>query len=308
MGVEQRDHMVGITGARVAGVEHKGFAGQLGEGGRGAQQRVTTGQHCYQAVLHQYALDDGRIVDANPPEAYVNAASLERFDLLQSGHLRQTQLQLQGLVSAQAPNQLRQHAIQGRRRKADAQPGFLALADAPGGVADLAQLFEQHTGMLIEKPSGLCQPQGPAALQQHHPQFVLQLLDLPAQRRLGDMQAFGSSGEVEGLAQHLEIAQVTQFHIDSFHTLRVSHETNSILEAQKNAEQNRRKFIKNPMGIAMPICTIESIETVIVDLPTLRPHKLAMHTMQNQTLVIIRLRCTDGIEGIGEATPIGGLS
>ena len=62
------------------------------------------------------------------------------------------------------------------------------------------------------------------------------------------------------------------------------------------------------MGIAMPICTIESIETVIVDLPTLRPHKLAMHTMQNQTLVIIRLRCTDGIEGIGEATTIGGLS
>jgi muconate cycloisomerase len=58
----------------------------------------------------------------------------------------------------------------------------------------------------------------------------------------------------------------------------------------------------------MPICAIESIETVIVDLPTLRPHKLAMHTMQNQTLVIIRLRCADGIEGIGEATTIGGLS
>ena len=54
--------------------------------------------------------------------------------------------------------------------------------------------------------------------------------------------------------------------------------------------------------------TIESIETIIVDLPTIRPHKLAMHTMQNQTLVIIRLRCSDGIEGIGESTTIGGLS
>lgn len=58
----------------------------------------------------------------------------------------------------------------------------------------------------------------------------------------------------------------------------------------------------------MPICAIESIDTIIVDLPTIRPHKLAMHTMQNQTLVIIRLRCADGIEGIGEATTIGGLS
>ncbi|KMM85585.1 muconate cycloisomerase [Pseudomonas taetrolens] len=53
---------------------------------------------------------------------------------------------------------------------------------------------------------------------------------------------------------------------------------------------------------------IESIETVIVDLPTIRPHTLAMHTMQNQTLVIIRLRCADGIEGIGESTTIGGLA
>ncbi|MGY4492423.1 muconate cycloisomerase family protein [Pseudomonas sp. TE3610] len=54
--------------------------------------------------------------------------------------------------------------------------------------------------------------------------------------------------------------------------------------------------------------TIQSLETIIVDLPTIRPHKLAMHTMQNQTLVLLRLRCSDGIEGIGESTTIGGLS
>lgn len=53
---------------------------------------------------------------------------------------------------------------------------------------------------------------------------------------------------------------------------------------------------------------IERIEATIVDLPTIRPHQLAMHTMQNQTLVIIRVRCADGIEGIGEATTIGGLA
>ena len=53
---------------------------------------------------------------------------------------------------------------------------------------------------------------------------------------------------------------------------------------------------------------IERIQTIIVDLPTIRPHKLAMHTMQQQTLVIIRVQCSDGIEGIGEATTIGGLA
>ena len=53
---------------------------------------------------------------------------------------------------------------------------------------------------------------------------------------------------------------------------------------------------------------IESVEAILVDLPTIRPHQLAMATMQRQTLVIVRLRCADGIEGLGEATTIGGLS
>ncbi|MCA1920998.1 muconate cycloisomerase family protein [Buttiauxella noackiae] len=54
--------------------------------------------------------------------------------------------------------------------------------------------------------------------------------------------------------------------------------------------------------------TIEQLDTVIVDLPTIRPHKLSMTTMGCQTLVILRLTRSDGIVGIGEATTIGGLS
>ncbi|ARD11791.1 MULTISPECIES: muconate cycloisomerase family protein [Pseudomonas] len=58
----------------------------------------------------------------------------------------------------------------------------------------------------------------------------------------------------------------------------------------------------------MSAITIERFETLIVDLPTIRPHKLAMHTLHGQTLVILRIRCSDGIIGIGEATTIGGLA
>ncbi|MEJ8822518.1 muconate/chloromuconate family cycloisomerase [Variovorax humicola] len=54
--------------------------------------------------------------------------------------------------------------------------------------------------------------------------------------------------------------------------------------------------------------TIQSIEAVLVDLPTIRAHKLAMTTMMQQTLVIVRLVCSDGIVGVGEATTIGGLA
>lgn len=53
---------------------------------------------------------------------------------------------------------------------------------------------------------------------------------------------------------------------------------------------------------------IDTIETLLVDLPTIRPHKLSMTTMACQTLVIVRMRHSDGIEGIGEGTTIGGLS
>ncbi len=76
----------------------------------------------------------------------------------------------------------------------------------------------------------------------------------------------------------------------------------------KKPYENRFQNFKNLTGIEMLATAIESIETIIVDLPTIRPHKLAMHTMQNQTLVIIRVRCADGIEGIGESTTIGGLA
>lgn len=53
---------------------------------------------------------------------------------------------------------------------------------------------------------------------------------------------------------------------------------------------------------------IQTIETLLVDLPTIRPHKLSMTTMACQTMVIVRMRHSDGIEGLGEGTTIGGLS
>ena len=53
---------------------------------------------------------------------------------------------------------------------------------------------------------------------------------------------------------------------------------------------------------------IQTIETFLVDVPTIRPHKLSVATMNTQALVLVRVRCADGIEGWGEATTIGGLA
>lgn len=53
---------------------------------------------------------------------------------------------------------------------------------------------------------------------------------------------------------------------------------------------------------------IIEIETLLLDLPTIRPHALSMVTMSGQTMMVVRLRCSDGITGLGEGTTIGGLA
>ncbi|MGE8557831.1 MULTISPECIES: muconate/chloromuconate family cycloisomerase [unclassified Acinetobacter] len=51
----------------------------------------------------------------------------------------------------------------------------------------------------------------------------------------------------------------------------------------------------------------KSIETLLVEIPTIRPHKMAVATMQTQTLVLVKITTEDGYIGWGEATTIGGL-
>ncbi|MDE3239042.1 MAG: muconate/chloromuconate family cycloisomerase [Paracoccaceae bacterium] len=58
----------------------------------------------------------------------------------------------------------------------------------------------------------------------------------------------------------------------------------------------------------VPAPTVERVETVLVDLPTIRPHRLSVATMTGQTLMLVKVHCSDGIVGIGEGTTIGGTA
>jgi muconate cycloisomerase len=51
---------------------------------------------------------------------------------------------------------------------------------------------------------------------------------------------------------------------------------------------------------------VQSIETVLVDIPTTRVHHLSFGAISEQNYVIVRVRSHDGVEGIGEASTIGG--
>jgi muconate cycloisomerase len=49
---------------------------------------------------------------------------------------------------------------------------------------------------------------------------------------------------------------------------------------------------------------IVSVKAIPYDLPTIRPHKLAMATITDHTLVLVRIRDDEGREGLGEAAII----
>lgn len=53
---------------------------------------------------------------------------------------------------------------------------------------------------------------------------------------------------------------------------------------------------------------IESLEVYIVDLPTIRPHQLAMHTIVMQTIILVCVKGEGDLEGWGEVATIGGAS
>lgn len=53
---------------------------------------------------------------------------------------------------------------------------------------------------------------------------------------------------------------------------------------------------------------IYSVDVYIVDLPTIRPHHLAMHTIVTQTIVLACVKDGNGLEGWGEVATIGGAS
>src|SRR3954470_24594785 len=51
---------------------------------------------------------------------------------------------------------------------------------------------------------------------------------------------------------------------------------------------------------------VESIRATIVEVPTIRKHKLSQTSVTAQAYVIVQARLANGVEGIGEAATLGG--
>ena len=51
---------------------------------------------------------------------------------------------------------------------------------------------------------------------------------------------------------------------------------------------------------------VESVRTSLLNIPLVRPHVTSVARIQYQSLVLVRVRTTDGVEGFGEAVVPGG--
>lgn len=92
------------------------------------------------------------------------------------------------------------------------------------------------------------------------------------------------------------------------YTFRVWKQTYLVLDWNCALDFNQLMETQTITENAMAQVTIERVETFLVDLPTIRPHQLSMTTMNGQTLMLVRLYCSDGSVGVGEGTTIGGLA
>jgi muconate cycloisomerase len=60
--------------------------------------------------------------------------------------------------------------------------------------------------------------------------------------------------------------------------------------------------------LANSAARIERVETLLLDVPMIRPHRLSVATMYSQTLMLVRVYTADGVIGLGEGTTIAGLA
>jgi muconate cycloisomerase len=88
--------------------------------------------------------------------------------------------------------------------------------------------------------------------------------------------------------------------------IRVSRETRPIID--RNTPFRPICSATKRTDLVNTVAKIDLVETLILDIPTIRGHVLSMATMRTQTAVLVRITFADGSKGLGEGTTIGGLS
>ena len=100
-----------------------------------------------------------------------------------------------------------------RRRHAERDAAALGERSSPDLVAGLLHEMRDRLGALEQQRAGGGEPHAAAVpREQRHAEFVLELPDLAAQRRLRQPQFVGRAADAAGARDAHEVAQFLQFH------------------------------------------------------------------------------------------------
>ena len=166
------------------------------------------------------------------PEGLVEEGGLDQFGLVdgggQQGRVQVMPLQAGqqgfGQLLRQDQAQLRILALEGHQQQgdevgaeggdgADAQGAVQRVLMGAGDPLDGLHLLLQQAGMVKDGlADGGDLDRAVGALEQDHPQFLLQFLDLAAQGRLADEAVLGGLAEVAGIGNGQDVLDVAQIH------------------------------------------------------------------------------------------------
>ena len=165
----------------------------------------------HEALVAQDRTFHGGFVEGDAPVADIDASVLQGGDLVQRVELQQCEFHLRtrGTIGA---DHLGQAAIESGGHEADAEAQLLGLMQAAADRLHLVHALEHLHRLPEEQPPRIGEADRPrAALEQHHAQLFLQLLDLSAQRRLRDVQQLRRAGEVPLTSHGHEVADLPEF-------------------------------------------------------------------------------------------------
>lgn len=106
------------------------------------------------------------------------------------------------------PDQSNQTLIEQSADEGQSQSGFFTLTHSADGLRGAVELIQDGPGILQKQSSGIrqCNRMG-IPLQQAGVQFVLKRLDVPGERRLGQIKLLGGPGKIEMIRHGNETLQ-----------------------------------------------------------------------------------------------------
>jgi hypothetical protein len=185
----------------------------VSRGGKTSGSRASSARGTASLLDEDEMAETGGVVQRGAHERDVGLASLERGDVLRGRAATDVDLR-RGVLLAEGAQDERGDVEVARDAERDPEPAGDALRGVARGGEALGGAGHGAAGGLPQREAGRRERDAARrALEERGAGDLLELVDLPGQRGLGDVQALGGPGEVELLGDGEEAGQQSEVEI-----------------------------------------------------------------------------------------------